>query len=104
MFSNQAGLAIENAMLYRNLEEVHQTLKETQTFLVHQEKMAALGELSATIAHEIRNPSGLHWWICTPSLSGHTGRSSGKAIYSNHYDRGVTTREDSQRPPQLHPG
>jgi two-component system sensor histidine kinase HydH len=56
MFSNQAGLAIENAMLYRNLEEVHQTLKEAQTFLVHQEKMAALGELSSTIAHEIRNP------------------------------------------------
>jgi signal transduction histidine kinase len=56
MFSNQAGLAIENATLYRNLEEIHQTLKETQTFLAHQEKMAALGELSSTIAHEIRNP------------------------------------------------
>ena len=56
MFSSQAGLAIENAMLYRNLEEVHQTLKEAQTFLVHREKMAALGELSSTIAHEIRNP------------------------------------------------
>jgi signal transduction histidine kinase len=56
MFSFQAGLAIENAILYRNLEEVHQRLKETQTFLVHQEKMAALGELSSTVAHEIRNP------------------------------------------------
>ncbi|MGQ9645977.1 MAG: GAF domain-containing protein [Thermodesulfobacteriota bacterium] len=56
MFSSQAGLAIENAILYRNLEEVHQRLKETQTFLVHQEKMAALGELSSNIAHEIRNP------------------------------------------------
>ena len=52
MFANQAGLAIENARLYRHLEEVHQELKETQTFLVH----LALGEMSTAIAHEIKNP------------------------------------------------
>ena len=56
MFSSQAGLAIENAILYRNLEEVHQELKETQNLLIHREKMAALGELSKSIAHEIKNP------------------------------------------------
>jgi len=56
MFANQAGLAIENATLYRNLEEVHRELKETQTFLVHLEKMVALGEMSTTLAHEIKNP------------------------------------------------
>jgi signal transduction histidine kinase len=56
MFANQAGLAIENASLYRNLEEVHQELKETQTFLIHLEKMMALGEMSTSIAHEIKNP------------------------------------------------
>jgi signal transduction histidine kinase len=56
MFANQAGLAIENAVLYRNLEEVHRELKETQTFLIHLEKMMALGEMSTTIAHEIKNP------------------------------------------------
>jgi signal transduction histidine kinase len=56
MFSNQAGLAIENALLYRNLEEVHQQLKETQNLLVHREKMAALGELCNSVAHEIKNP------------------------------------------------
>jgi signal transduction histidine kinase len=56
MFASQAGLAIENAYLYRNLEEIHRELKEAQTLIVHQEKMAALGELSNTIAHEIKNP------------------------------------------------
>jgi two-component system, NtrC family, sensor histidine kinase HydH len=56
LFANQAGLAIENAMLYRNIEEVNKELKETQALLLHREKMAALGELCNTIAHEIRNP------------------------------------------------
>jgi signal transduction histidine kinase len=56
MFANQAGLAIENAILYRNLEEVHQELKKTQSSLVHLEKMFALGEMSTTIAHELKNP------------------------------------------------
>ena len=56
LFSNQAGMAIENARLYRHLEEMHEELKETQALLLQHEKMAALGELSDTIAHEIRNP------------------------------------------------
>jgi len=39
--ANQAVLVIENAILYRNLEEVHQELKETQNLLIHREKMVA---------------------------------------------------------------
>lgn len=56
MFSNQAGLAIENALLYRKLEEIHQQLKEAQTLSVQREKIVALEELAAAVAHEIKNP------------------------------------------------
>ncbi|MGA2192162.1 MAG: GAF domain-containing protein, partial [Nitrospirota bacterium] len=56
MFANQAGLAIESAMAYSNLEHANRELKETQHRLIQSEKLAALGEMAASIAHEIKNP------------------------------------------------
>jgi signal transduction histidine kinase len=56
MFTRQAGLAIENCILYKYLEDAHWELKKVQESLLQREKLAALGEMAANVAHEIRNP------------------------------------------------
>lgn len=63
LFANQASSAIENARLYQALEErindlqvAYKQLAENQEKLLRAERLAAIGEMSAKIAHEIRNP------------------------------------------------
>ncbi|MGC1453873.1 MAG: ATP-binding protein [Nitrospirota bacterium] len=56
VFSSLAAAALQNASLYSDLNEKMNELKTAQEQLLHSTKMAAIGELSANIAHEINNP------------------------------------------------
>jgi len=62
-FADQAAIAIENVRLFESVEartrELGQSLEELRTAqdrLVQTEKLASLGQLTAGIAHEIKNP------------------------------------------------
>ncbi|MFB0526936.1 MAG: ATP-binding protein [bacterium] len=47
--ANQAAIAIENAKLYEEMREIEKSLHRA-------DKLAALGTLASSVAHEIRNP------------------------------------------------
>jgi signal transduction histidine kinase len=55
-FAKQAVIAIENTRLFNELRESLDNLRTTQDRLVQTQKLALLGQLTAGIAHEIKNP------------------------------------------------
>ncbi len=63
LFANQSASAIENSRLYTELErrlidlrQAHEAQKEHQQTLLRMERLSVMGETSAIVAHELRNP------------------------------------------------
>lgn len=55
-FATHAGWVIENSRLFTKLLDTNRELLSTREQLVQSEKLAALGEISAEVTHEIKNP------------------------------------------------
>jgi signal transduction histidine kinase len=56
ILSRQAIVALENAHLYDELQDHIQQLEQSQRALIQVEKLAVVGRMTASIAHEINNP------------------------------------------------
>ncbi len=56
ILARQAAVAMENARLYSELRDYVRRVEDSQRALIQAEKMAAVGRLMASLAHEINNP------------------------------------------------
>ena len=56
VLANQAAVGVEHWRATQQLTRAHAELKASQTQMVQAAKLAAIGELAAGIAHEIKNP------------------------------------------------
>jgi signal transduction histidine kinase len=56
IFAGQVASAIRNAKLYQQLQLKINELRDSQDKLIKAEKMASIGEIATTLAHEMRTP------------------------------------------------
>jgi len=80
--AHQVSGLIRNARLYESVLAAKKELEHTNERLIESEKMAALGRLSATLSHELRNPlAGLKG--AAQLLSRKTGDGDERKLYVN---------------------
>ncbi|MDF3844003.1 AAA family ATPase [Pseudomonas citronellolis] len=56
LVASQAAASLENARLYRDLAERERRYREVQGELAHANRVATMGQLTASIAHEVNQP------------------------------------------------
>ncbi len=68
LICSQAAISLENSRLYQESQQAFTDLKQAQLKIVQSEKMSALGNLVAGVAHEINNPVGFLAGNIPPAL------------------------------------
>jgi C4-dicarboxylate-specific signal transduction histidine kinase len=58
LLASEAAISMENARLYQNVAEREATLRALQMDLAHANRLATMGQLAASIAHEVNQPIG----------------------------------------------
>jgi len=56
LLAGHAAMALQNAAMYTSLQESMAKLQKVQTQLIQAERLSAIGQMTAKVAHEIRNP------------------------------------------------
>ncbi|MBU1318020.1 MAG: hypothetical protein KKG33_12940 [candidate division Zixibacteria bacterium] len=59
ILANQLSVSVENAHLFESEKNAYDELRKMQEQLIQTERLAALGQLSARVAHEVNNPLGI---------------------------------------------
>ncbi len=57
LLASEAAISLENIRLYDDLQESERRYREMQMELAHANRVAAMGQLTASIAHEVNQPN-----------------------------------------------
>jgi C4-dicarboxylate-specific signal transduction histidine kinase len=58
LLASQAAVSLEHALLYADLQRREVSLRKAQSELAHMSRLTTMGELAASIAHEVSQPVG----------------------------------------------
>jgi signal transduction histidine kinase len=79
LLAGQVRIAINNARSYERLADINQQLKLAEEHKLRAERLAVLGQMAASVAHEVRNPLSAITNCLAVLKTGHGEDSRGQA-------------------------